>query len=382
MAAAAGAVALFWAAQGAGQTPPGPAWEVYFQATYANGLVRDLNEVPTNRKNLRRVVRIARYEGYGEGHRLISTGPYPVTEYRSGRTVKNELMWDGKAWIARPVARPHAPMADVLRTEHARLRKVVGAMEKQLARQDHAVAAAKRQLSAATDDAGKAAAAESLAAAGEHRKATAKALELYRIQLKAIGPADRPNVPAEIGKIGFYTHAAGDAKMLGSSRVIREARTLPHRVQVWPLPAGKGERNISVAMSHPEAGQYGAFHYVAYADTDGDGRPDQIIGISPLATANQAGEWTNWDFRTDEPQVFVGNAWTNPSVSQYYDSHRPGPGRQPGWTGLGGDVFVSGYFGGIPNFDYAYDPYLTNLQVHVSNPSGLVEQPPAEIRYR
>ena len=97
--------------------------------------------------------------------------------------------------------------------------------------------------------------------------------------------------------------------------------------------------------------------------------------------AKQAGEWTNWDFRTGEPKVFVGNAWTNPGASQYYAAPRAG-NRQLGWNGLGSDVYVSGYFGGFAKVEYAYDPYLTNIQVHVSNPQGLVEQPPSEIRYR
>ena len=117
-------------------------------------------------------------------------------------------------------------------------------------------------------------------------------------------------------------------------------------------------------MAHPEAGRFGAFHYVAYADTDGDGAPDRLIGNSPLAVAALPGAWTGWNFQTAAESVFVGNTWPHPRTAVYYCPSADAPA---GWKGVGGDVYVSSVFGGVPSWASPYGPYLSNLQVWVGD---------------
>jgi len=136
-----------------------------------------------------------------------------------------------------------------------------------------------------------------------------------------------------------------------------------------------------VSMAHAEAGPFGAFHYVAYADTDGDGLPDRLIGRSPLVTASAAGDWTDWQFTTDQQVVFVGNAWTNPDTTIYLDQAESDR-RGETWRGLSNDVYVSGFFGGVPSWQSPFGPYLTNIRVNVSNPFGPTNSPRAEILIR
>jgi len=353
---------------------PGAGWEVYYQVTYADGGVRDLNEVPRERAGIRRVVRVSRYEDGVRGYEMLSTGPVALAVHGAGRTVKTELRWNGRAWTARPQPRKKGPaagatrMSAVIRAERARLAQILAGLRKGLKEGDHAVAEAQRKLAAAKGTDGEKPAAEALAKAIERRKTVLDAMRLYDLQLKALSSSK--DVPQ--GRLSASAPSAVGQNTLGFTGLIGKARTLPHRVQVWKLPVARGKRTISTAMAHAEAGRFGAFYYVAYADTDGDGLPDRLIARSPPATASAPGGWTNWRFTTDEPVVFVGNAWTHPDTSIYCASP-PRPFPRDRWRGLSNDVYISGFFGGLPRRRYDYWPYLTNIRVNVSNPFGPVE---------
>lgn len=399
-AVAAAASVLLLTAQGTGQAPEG-AWEIYYQATYADGSVRDLNAVPTAKEHIRRVVRISRFERSGLGHRLIATGPYPVSEYDPGRTVKHDLTWDGRAWVARSRGAPHASAAQraeelrgVLRGERRRLVGVLRELRSRLAAHDHAVASAERKLVKVKGADTEKPAAIALDKAKERRDLVLKAIELYELQGKALGRGGKAEFSAPTGEVSEGRSEVPGARTLGLDGEIGEVRTLPHRVQVWKVPPGRSEvskgvssrlepprRTVQVGMRHVEGGPLGAFHYVAYADTDDDGRPDRMLARSPLAVSPTAGGWTNWRFTTAEPNVFVGNAWTRPDTSVYF-ARPPRDFVGEHWGGMSSDVYVSGFFGGIPFSRYPYAPYLTNIRVHVSNPFGPAESPPSEIIVR
>lgn len=141
-------------------------------------------------------------------------------------------------------------------------------------------------------------------------------------------------------------------------------RVLPHRVQVWKLPAGTGERTYRITMEHAEAGTFGEFYYVAYADTDGDGLPDKLVAQSPVAVAELPGQWTSWTFGTSEGTVFVGNAWRNEDACVYY---RRADAAEKNWSGLSSEVYVSGFFGGCPK--QKFRAYLTNIRVRIEEPN-------------
>ena len=80
-------------------TPSEQAGIVYYQVTFADGTVRDLNEIPKDKKGIRRVVRISRFEPDVKGYEIITTRHPMVKSVRPGRTVKHELTWNDKAWV-------------------------------------------------------------------------------------------------------------------------------------------------------------------------------------------------------------------------------------------------------------------------------------------
>ncbi len=369
--------------------PAGPSWEVYYQVTYADGSVRDLNQVPTTNEAIRRVLRISRVEAADQGYKLVATGPYALQVINPGRTVRHDLIWNGRAWVAPPemprprLGRPGKPrrMQHVLGKERRRVKRILQELRRRLAGADHAVAEAERKLAKAKGTEAEKDLPAALSEAKQHRDVVLKAIGLYELQLKALGNLKgAPELPAPIGKVA-PDRPAPNRDTYGLAKEIRQTRTLPHRVQVWKLPPGEGERTVSVAMAHPEAGQFGAFHYVAYADTDGDDRPDTLIARSPLASSTAPGDWTHWEFTTDYPHVFVGNAWLHPNTS-VYSAQPPLDFVDRYWRGLAGDVYVSVFFGGAPYWNNPYGPYLSNIQVYVSNPFGPVDSPPSDIIVR
>jgi len=374
---------LTWRLAAAAGPAAGPSWEVHYQVTYADGTVRDVNEVPRARKHIRRVVRICRREDRQIGYEMLSTGPHPLKTYDSGRTVKRELAWNGRAWVA-----PQAPLnggkpprpaqgQDVLSSERRRAQAILRYLRGRLAESDHAVAEAQRELDKAKGKDQAAAATKELDKAREQRQVILKSIELHELQMKAL--SHLPPVPT--GELQAADSPLAAEGSLGLREEVRQVRTLPYRVQTWRLPPGEGRRSYTVSMAHPEAGALGAFHYVAYADTDNDGRPDRLIARSPLAQADTPGAWTRWQFTTDEPIVFVGNAWTDPNTAVYAAYPTEDFVRRY-WRGLSNDVHVSGFFGGLPSSEYPYAPYLTNIRVHVANPFGPTESPPSEVIIR
>jgi hypothetical protein len=79
---------------------------------------------------------------------------------------------------------------------------------------------------------------------------------------------------------------------------------------VWELrPEKKTGDQVKVEIAHAEAGDNGAFEIVAFADTNGDGQPDQEIARSEKFKAEKPGDWSGLEFTTAEKRIFVGCAW-------------------------------------------------------------------------
>ena len=350
---------------------------VYYQVTYANGNIRDLSEVPRTNKGIRMVLRISFVQRGPRGHSVIWTGPAAFSTVNDVETRRHELKWNGKAWVgegAKRKKRAHVHPRPTSRPgeAHEKDRKA------KVAAAEAALKKVRQRLNVC--DEAVADAAENLAKARKTERAPAARLLLEKAQqarqeaLEAAAAAERalaqikgtPQVlPRATGKI--KTSAACPlAKAHGVVTPVKRRRCLPYRVQVWRLAAGKGRRTYRLTMAHPEAGTYGAFHYVAYADTDGDGRPDKLIARSPLAAARTPGGWSTWNFTTSHPAVFVGNAWPYADTAVY--AARSGEGGA-NWRGLSSEVYVSGLFGAVPGTRLAHWPYLTNLRVRVVNPA-------------
>jgi hypothetical protein len=363
---------------------------VYYQVTYDSGEVLDLASAPETGEGIRRVVRIARLNYGDQGLRVWSTEGPALSSPNGGQTVRHELRWDGKAWVPAklfddskrsgqrgsdetPDADPNAASAAALGRIIAEEAKALGERMKRLRGrielQREAVSEARSAAREASDDEARRRADERLASAIERlreldarldRQTQALATMLSRTgrmgepsgELTAAGDASEAG-KAQDGAVGIVSPVAGD-------------HVLPHRVQVWRVPGveSKKRRRYRVRMGHAEAGAFGGFYYVAYADTDGDGSPDRLVAHSPLATARRAGQWTQWRFETDHEAVFVGNAWPYADTSVPCGRYRRGTDN---WT-LPAQPFVSDYFGAVP-YRKGW-PMLSNIRVEVQVPWG------------
>lgn len=134
-----------------------------------------------------------------------------------------------------------------------------------------------------------------------------------------------------------WTNAAGIVKSI--SKVSIPA----HRVQVWAAPPETARRSYHITMAHAEAGPMGAFYYVAYADSTGDGLPDTLIARSILAGSEEAGQWTAWSFITEARTVFIGMAWASADTAIYCQ-----PAVGPQWRKLGRQAYISPILGSAP----------------------------------
>jgi len=350
---------------------------VYYQVTYADGSVRDLNAPPSTNENIRQVLRLARYESTLPSYETLSTGAGAShTVINPGRTIRQYLQWNGRAWTApksqhaaaTPATMPLGELARQRQAELQLLQEQLARHIRELAELKKAISRARRELAAAKGTSDEAAAekklASLLAARSKARKsvrALQKSLDLVRKPV----PLDHPT-----GKVTPASPLPG--RYWGISRPVQQRRLLPYQVQVWKLDEAEGRRTYVVSMAHSDAGELGAFYYVAYADTDDDGLPDKLIAHSPLAQADEPGQWTQWSFSTSARRVFVGNAWPNSNTAVYY---QPRDGTSVSWDGLGTEVYFSGYYGGVPWQQWRYAPYFTNLRVYVPNQNPDVMSP-------
>jgi len=344
---AAPAVALL-----AAPAAPCPADEgrtVYYQVTYADGSTRDLYAVPAGNEGIRRVLRITRIEQGAAGYEILATGPQPLTLVNRGQTYRTDLAWNGKAWVApgeEPAAtsRPAAGGEAQEKLAGARAELVELAARLMEKAQSLADQEAKRRASAKPPEAG------TLEALATARKELLSAAAAVLAAARSLSPrAVRADEPPASGTVAPAAGAAPDGAA-GIVTPTTQVAALPHRARVWKLPAADGRRTVHVSIAHPEAGAMGAFHYVAYADTDGDGRPDRLIARSPRASAEAPGAWTQWSFTTDQRDVFVGSAWSRPETSHYQvEAVRVEGGWRRCWRGLSPDAYVGDETWGIPN---------------------------------
>ena len=341
----------------------------YYQVTFGNGTVRDMTEIPKSRKGIRRVVRIARFEADSKEYRVTSTKGPALRLVNTGRTVKEDLAWNGAAWVApreksRSSAPPPEPAAmSEIQQEMRRVEGVLKGLEDRLKQLDHAVAAAERELASQKETKPEPPGAKKLDKVVQDRKNLLETIGQYKRTL---------NVLKDTARAEDNTHPARKVERLrlppeksDFGVVIPTAKrtALPHRVHVWKLPPGKGPRTYVVSMKHPESGRLGALRYVAYADTDDDGAPDKLLAQSDLASVEAPGKWTQWTFTTSNPSVFAGCDWIEPTASVYHQQTSPD---EKNWRGAEVDVYTAPFFGGIPRKRWKHQPYLSNIRIRVN----------------
>ncbi|HDL63896.1 MAG TPA: hypothetical protein ENH12_00755 [Proteobacteria bacterium] len=114
-------------------------------------------------------------------------------------------------------------------------------------------------------------------------------------------PPQRSHPPKQLRNI------QNDGKMLTTS-VYRPGESYRH--WVWAVkPEYLSGEEITVEMAHGAAGDEGGFNIIAYADTNGDGKPDKKIAESKFLTGEKAGAWSSFTFSTGEKSLFVGSSW-------------------------------------------------------------------------
>jgi len=364
------AASVLGVAVAGGQSPRDLGLRLFYQVAYEDGTIRDVSSVPRTEQGIRMVTRISRYQPGAKARRLLATGPVPLTLPARGWTIKTDLVWKQGAWVAPPVVetlrRHRAGRASAVTqpaVESAAVRKLIeDELKRHRARLDKlgaAVAQVERDLRATEDPRRRENLQTVLSSMRQEQEKIAQSVREYEQLLGTLG-GDGSIIRPPVGTTGGDNPPPATQPSFGVAKPLVETEILPYRAQVWRLPSAQGLRRVTVSMAHPEAGPFGAFYYVAYADEDRDGRPDRLIGRSPLIEASAPGQWTRWSFSTDADAVFVGNTWPDPDTSVYYAPRGAAP-----WRGGLGEVYVSGSFGLVPRWRCPWGDYLTNLRVYV-----------------
>lgn len=125
--------------------------------------------------------------------------------------------------------------------------------------------------------------------------------------------------------------------------------TTPERVgcSVWKIHYlfSPGDR-ILVKIQHAAPGPNGAFCHTVWADTDSDGIPDALHGMSPVKEVQVAGEWSSHEFAVPEAaELFVGYTRLRPAKVFYQQGEGDG---LAGYVGLDDRVFYTKSREGTP----------------------------------
>ncbi|MDP8237182.1 MAG: glycosyltransferase family 39 protein [Candidatus Erginobacter occultus] len=121
---------------------------------------------------------------------------------------------------------------------------------------------------------------------------------------------------------------------------------------VWEVvPPPEEGTGVVVELAHARAGEEGAFRFVVYADTEGDGLPDRLVGESPLLRSERPDQWSRWEFTAPGGRIFVGSRW--PLGAWVFIGAPPWPE-----GGLGETMFYSR--GGVP---HSRARRITNLRL-------------------
>ncbi len=114
---------------------------------------------------------------------------------------------------------------------------------------------------------------------------------------------------------GFEVRVTSTGGLLTQKTILADY----YNMQLWEVNPWKrtGDKMLLEA-AHAAPGEEGGFRLVAYADSDGDGKPDRLIGESEYLQAEKAGEWSSWKFETEEKNIFVGMTWPKGSKTKVY----------------------------------------------------------------
>ncbi len=123
------------------------------------------------------------------------------------------------------------------------------------------------------------------------------------------GPQPRPRPPSPSARRA----EAARRPIPGDSRMLTSGVFSPgdqYHQWVWAVkPDHQTGKTVQVEAAHAAQGPAGGFFIVAYADGDGDGKPDRKAAESEFLTAGGYGQWSAFTFSVGEEALFVGLAW-------------------------------------------------------------------------
>jgi len=345
--------------------------EVFYKITTTDGRVRREKHVPTTNERIQKVERIARiYQGTSteKGWLVIINSRRREVAVVTKST--KELFWTGEAWVSKQdLAMDHPRLYAELFPE--KLKKVRDLRLKQMEWKRMQLARRKDELTAEIKSSRRG----RLAIARAELAKVSRELAETETELKRLREAPlsafAPKVPFPprqekltnpVGTVTFLTtEVEPEPNEKGVTQGINAVLVPRHQTQVWRLPDNPaGVRTYRVRMSHAEAGIYGAFYYIAFADDDGDGTPDRLIAHSKVARAKRAGQWSEWVFSSNAPRVFVGNTWLWSNTTVYYSSDA----QQTQYTGIQPTMFCARHFADIPKLKV--EPGFSNLRVKIT----------------
>lgn len=141
-----------------------------------------------------------------------------------------------------------------------------------------------------------------------------------------------------------------------------------YHLWAWRIdPEKKTGETVVAEVAHAAAGKKGGFWIVAYADTDGDDKPDREIARSDYLTTEEPGQWSKFEFKTKEKRIFVGSTWPPGSNTWVYRGKGPWPAVNCPFESRGGS-YAPLFFHTISAQDArSAGPAITNIKVSFSD---------------
>ncbi|HOO77928.1 MAG TPA: hypothetical protein PLI51_07920 [bacterium] len=161
-------------------------------------------------------------------------------------------------------------------------------------------------------------------------------------------PRKPPTMPREMAEKGLMT---GNIHNTQGNYVL----------WVWRVkPEKKTGSTVTVRIAHALEGEDGGFHIVAFADRNGDNKPDREIARSEFLTAKETGDWSEFSFSSEDAVIFVGCTWPGGRNTHVYRGSGGWPGEDP--------VFDDRFFHEINRME-AKDagPAYTNMKISFSD---------------
>lgn len=134
-----------------------------------------------------------------------------------------------------------------------------------------------------------------------------------------------------------------------------------YHLWVWKVkPEKKTGDKVLVEIAHALPGADGGFYIVAYADRNGDDKPDLQIARSGFLTAEEPGKYSSFEFNSPDPVIFVGCTWAPGEHTSVYRGSSGWPGENPD--------FEDRFFHTISGLEaQSAGPAYTNMKVSFSD---------------